>query len=71
MAQLVWKISGTCDKIFYAPGERCVLSIGISNRSKSTLIKISQLVLASDFGNIPLIGPDIAELASFSGPLIG
>jgi hypothetical protein len=57
-----WIITGACDKIFYAPGERCVLSIGISNRSKSTTIKISNLVFASDFGNVPLIRPDIVVL---------
>ena len=59
MAQVAWEITGACDKIFYAPGERCVLSIGISNMSKSVHVMITQLAFASDFGNISLIGPDI------------
>jgi hypothetical protein len=67
MAHLEWEITGACDKIFYAPDERCVLSIGISNRSKSTATKISHLVFASDFGNVPLAGPDIVTLSNRYG----
>ena len=44
-------ITGSCDKVFYYPGERVFFSLFVKNDSNSP-IKLSNFTIIFDFGNI-------------------
>ena len=56
--QPAWGINGACNKVFYGPGEYCILDICVYNNSKKVYLKTSNWLLHFDFGPVPMLGPE-------------